>query len=346
VCVRVVQANGMDLSRFQFDQDLTWAVLFMNADGSVYGRFGTRDDRNAMRYLTLDGFRRAMEGALEVHRGYPGNRDALQGNLPPAPKFKTPENFPSLRGKFQPTLELGKNLRKSCMHCHQIHDAERKEYRTANQPMPDEALWRYPMPQTLGMVLDPRERATVRAVQPDSPAQRGGLQVKDVIVKLEGQPVISVADVQWILDRAGAKQGLKAEVKRGDRRVELKLPLPEGWRRKGDFGWRTSTWDLRRMATGGLLLEEMTAAERKKAGLGEDGLALRVKHVGQFGEHAAAMKAGFRKDDILIEVDSRGQRMSEAEFIAYGVQQKRAGDRVAVTVQRGGKQVKLQLPMQ
>ena len=33
VCVRVVYANGMDLSRFQFDYDQSWAAFFLNADG-------------------------------------------------------------------------------------------------------------------------------------------------------------------------------------------------------------------------------------------------------------------------------------------------------------------------
>ena len=42
VCVRLVQMNGLDLSLFQFDYDQTLAALFLNADGTVYGRYGTR----------------------------------------------------------------------------------------------------------------------------------------------------------------------------------------------------------------------------------------------------------------------------------------------------------------
>src|SRR5438046_8742558 len=36
VCVRLVQAYGMDLSLFQFDMDLNWAVVIMNGDRSIY----------------------------------------------------------------------------------------------------------------------------------------------------------------------------------------------------------------------------------------------------------------------------------------------------------------------
>ena len=43
VRVRLTQITGYDLRLFDFDQDLTWAAFFMNADGYVYGRFGGRD---------------------------------------------------------------------------------------------------------------------------------------------------------------------------------------------------------------------------------------------------------------------------------------------------------------
>ena len=45
VCVRLVQANALDLTLFQFDYDLTFAVFFMNTDRTIYGRYGTRSER-------------------------------------------------------------------------------------------------------------------------------------------------------------------------------------------------------------------------------------------------------------------------------------------------------------
>ena len=57
VRVRIVQANGMDLSLFQFDFDLTFAVFFMNADRTIYGRFGSRSDfKDALRDISMEGF--------------------------------------------------------------------------------------------------------------------------------------------------------------------------------------------------------------------------------------------------------------------------------------------------
>ena len=45
VRVRVISANGLDLSLFQFDTDQSFAVFMLNADGTIFGRFGTRSDQ-------------------------------------------------------------------------------------------------------------------------------------------------------------------------------------------------------------------------------------------------------------------------------------------------------------
>ena len=66
----------------------------------------------------------------------------------------------------------------------------------------------------------------------------------DEIVRLEGQPLLSIADVQWVLHRADPEgASLKAEVRRDGRPVEVTLTLPKGWRRHDDLSWRASSWD-------------------------------------------------------------------------------------------------------
>lgn len=99
------------------------------------------------------------------------------------------------------------------------------------------------------------------------------------------------------------------------------------------------------MATGGLRLESMTDAELKSAGLAAGTMALRVKHVGQFGEHATAKKAGFQVGDILVKVDGRTDLLRETDLFAYGVSQPK-GQKMAVEVLRKGRPVQLQLPVQ
>src|SRR5215470_19784605 len=85
VCVRVISTNGLDLSLFQFDYDQSFAVFLLNADGTVYGRFGTRSHRTYWSDdVSVEGLARALQGALELHGQYPKNKDALAGKRGPA----------------------------------------------------------------------------------------------------------------------------------------------------------------------------------------------------------------------------------------------------------------------
>ena len=100
------------------------------------------------------------------------------------------------------------------------------------------------------------------------------------------------------------------------------------------------------MGTGGLLLESLLPEERQQAKVPDKGMALRVKHVGQFGPHAAAKQAGFLKDDILVSFDGRTDLNRETDLLAHALTHRKPGDRVAVKVMRGDKTIELMLPMQ
>jgi hypothetical protein len=347
VCIRIVKANALDLSLFQFDYDLTFAIFFMSADKTIYGRYGSRSQRkNATKDISLEGLRETMQGVLRLHERRPTFNRHLSGKRGEEPKFKNPEDYPTLKDKYKPDLDYAGNVVKSCMHCHQIRDAERQLYRTAKKPIPDEVLYPWPMPDDIGLTMDAKRRARVASVLPKSAAGEAGFQDGDDIVFFNNQAVVSTADIQWVLHNAKATEQLTASVLRKGKMQVLKLTLEEGWRRRGDISWRVTTWDLRRMGTGGLLMENLAAAERKKSKLAGDRLALFIKHVGQYGAHAAAKRAGFRKGDIIVAVNGKNGAMTETDFLAYVLQNHKPGERVPVTVLRAGKEVKLQLPMQ
>jgi S1-C subfamily serine protease len=258
-----------------------------------------------------------------------------------------PEQFPTLQGKYGPMLATEGKIVPSCIHCHQIGDAQRQIYRDRKGPIPENLLFSYPHPKTIGLILDPKERSTVLRVLNESPAESAGLRAGDVILKLEGQPLLSMADVQWVLHQTpAAGADLKFEVQRGERKESLKLKLPKDWRQRDDLSWRASTWGLRRMALGGLLLEALGPEGRKQTEIPDSTMALRIKHVGQYGPHAAAQNAGFRKDDLVVSFDGRTDLLRETDVLAYALTNRKAGERVPVTVLRGGKMLKLMLPMQ
>lgn len=344
VCVRMVQANAMDLNLFQFDYDLTFAAFFMNADKTVYGRYGSRSDRSAVRDISMQGFGDAMEGALEIHRGYPANRETLAGKQGHKSRYERPEQYPSLSG-FKADIDYLGQVARSCMHCHQISDAERMVYRNQKESFPLKVLFPWPMPATIGMKMDADKRATVKTVSENSPASAAGLNAGDAILSLNGQPILSTADIQWVLHHSEDIDQLKAVVRSADKERELTLSLAAGWRTKGDITWRTSTWDLRRMV-GGVLLKDLTDEEREQAGIGTAGLALKVEHLGQHGQHGAAFRVGFRKNDIFTAYDGRKDRATETEFLMYSLDAMKPGMKMPVTVLREQKEMNLMLPIQ
>jgi hypothetical protein len=357
VCVRIPHANGMDLSLFQFDYDQSWAAFFLEPDMTILGRYGTRSSqKDSTNDVSLEGFAKSLEGALALHAGFPEVKSALRAKRGEPLEEKTPEDFPSFGGKFGASLDYakGKDVVPTCIHCHQLSAAERRFYRDAGKPIPDRLLYPYPNPKSLGIVMDPKSAARILRVEPGSPAKRDGLRAGDEIRELAGQPILSTADIQWVLHHAPASGSLAIVVvhpgdagkETGEFDPDQKLSLPFGWRSADDISWRASSWDLRRMTTGGMLLEALPAEERAKLGIKDGAMALVAKHVGQYGEHAAAKNAGFLKGDVVVSVDGCTDVMTETQWMTWLVNAKKPGEKVPVTVLRDGKKIDLSLPMQ
>ena len=100
------------------------------------------------------------------------------------------------------------------------------------------------------------------------------------------------------------------------------------------------------MALGGMVLEPAAEERRTTLKIPAGQLALRVKHVGQYGEHAKAKQAGLLKEDIVIEFDGDAKLRSESEIIATTMNGKRPGDKVTVGVLRDGKKLSFVVPVQ
>lgn len=345
VCARIINANALDLSLFQFDYDLSLSALIFNGDGTVYARFGSWRHQKDKDEKSTAGFRAALEGALALHKSYPSNKESLRGKQGVPIAYKTPVNIPTLDGKYRLQLDWQGKVVPSCVHCHQIGDALRLTYRNKREPIPESLIYPMPPPETLGFALAADAPARVEQVTAGS-AAASALQVGDDIVSIDGAPIVSVADVSWALHRAPDTGVLKLGIRRAGTEVERNLNLTDGWRSKSDISRRVGTWEMRALAAGGLLLEDLSSAERTMRGIAPDKMALRAKHVGQYGKHAAAKKAGFLKDDVLVEVGGQSGRMTEGELIGALLRKHQAGDKINVTVLRGTERVSLLLPMQ
>ncbi|MGB8167181.1 MAG: Trx7/PDZ domain-containing (seleno)protein [Chthoniobacteraceae bacterium] len=346
ICVRVINANALDLSLFQFDYDLSFSTLFFNGDGTVYGRYGSWRHQKDPQDKTTAGYLRAIEAALALHQGYPANKSALAGKQGGSTPFKTPLEIPTLEGKYPFSLDWDGKVVQSCVHCHQIGDAFRASYREKKQPIPPEWIYPSPAPETIGLTLAADQIAHVDSVAAGSVAALAGVQPGDDLVRLVGQPLISLADVSWALHRAAESGPLPVQIRRDGVEKSLILTLPGGWREKADISRRVGTWPMRGMAAGGLVLEDLADEERLRRGLGANDLALFVKSVGQYGKHAAAKNAGFQKEDVIVQVDGLTGRLTESALLGYLLEKHPPGDQVKATVLRGSDRLDLILPMQ
>ena len=346
VCVRLINANAIDLARFQFDYDLSFSAIMFNGDGTVYARYGSWKHQKDSSDKTTTGFKRALEGGLKLHAGYPQNQAALAGKQGGQTPFKSPLEIPGLAGRYKRDLDWDGKVLASCVHCHMVGEAYRNSFRVQSKPIPTNLIFPMPMPETIGITLAPDQMALVQGVAAGSIAARSGIRAGDQLLALDRQPLVSPADVSWALHRAPDDGMILASLRSGQAERSVRITLPDGWRTKADISKRVGTWDMRGMATGGLVLADLGDEERSQRGLALDALALKVMFVGQYNRHAAAKNAGFQKDDILVDIGGKTGRMTEGQFIGHLLQTTKPGLRVATTVLRGSQRVRLQLPMQ
>ncbi len=342
VCVRVVGTNGLDLNLFQYDTDQSFAVFMLNADKTIYGRFGTRSHRTEwLQDVSLEGMAQALSGALELHDEYPANKDKLVGKTGEPLEFASPEKYPSLVSKYTDKLNYEGEVVKSCIHCHQIGEARREFYWLNKKSIPEHLMHPYPHPKSIGLVLDPTKRAVVKSIVEGTPASKSGLQPGDEILTMSGQALLSTADVQWALHRT-APNATKVDlsIRRQGKVLAINLELPENWRKLDDGSWRVANWQFSRFGLGGMRLESAADAPSNAKAI------FQVKSVGQFGTHATAKNKGIQKGDLIVAIDGKTNFTSEADVFDYINQNKKIGDVTSFKIVRGSETKTIDIPVQ
>lgn len=325
--MRVIKANGLDLDLFQFDYDQTWAVMFLNADRTIYGRYGTRTGvrNNAASHISVAGFKKAMERALATHRAYPENKQALLAHAGPKAKYAVPEKIPAL-------------FKSECIHCHQVHDGMLRT-KWLQKQLTAADLWVYPLPESIGMRMDPADCLMVKKVTPNSFAAKAGIAAGDQIVSVNGLPLLSQADIQWALHRAPAESTLNIRLERDGRSVEKVIAVSGKWK-EADLSWRESSWYGLRNA---LHLVPLSAADKKQRGLDEGAMAFKVQNMYGPGPDPLR-KAGLKGGDVILGVDGRADFAKEADLFVYVRLNHPPGSRLKLALLRGSQRLELDVP--
>ncbi|MFO0942164.1 MAG: PDZ domain-containing protein [Pirellulales bacterium] len=201
VCVRVVGTNGLDLNLFQYGTQSMYCGVRAQRGRNNHGRFRNKIIVDWwLQDVSLEGMAQALSGALELHDDYPANKRKLAG------KNGEPLEFASRRSILAwPASTRILVVVKSCIHCHQIGEARREFYWQNKKSIPEQLMHPYPHPKSIGLILDPTKRAVVKSIADGTPASKSGLQIGDEILTMSGQPLLSTADVQWVLNQTSSK---------------------------------------------------------------------------------------------------------------------------------------------
>lgn len=320
--------RGVDLSRFSFDSDLTFAVLLMNGDGKVYHRYGTRawDDPDGR--LSMAGLVRVMKQTLVEHRAVP------KGTPPPPRPREVVEKL---------WTEAGKPATKECFHCHMVGEARRGIARREGRWDPFD-IYKYPQPEQVGLVLDRDDQQVVTEVVAGSPAAKAGIRKGDRLTSVGGVGVLTMADVQWELDRVPAKGG-SVGLRLQNR--DATLTLADGWKVTDPLAvsWRATMWDY--SPEPGFGGEKLKAADLKALGLPEDAWAFKVTYLVTWGEKQAsgqnAVKAGIQKGDVVTAINGKRDFKSVPHYQSWFRFTQKPGSTIPVELYRGKEKRTVQL---
>lgn len=287
-------------------------VFFMDAKERVYARYGGRDAHGADNRQSLDGLRYTMQSVATMH------------------ERETKEYAPKVEGPPVHIREIpGGGGGGKCLHCHQVKEKLNRSLVAAGASKRD-LVYRYPLPENLGLRLEVNRGNVIEKVSADSAAAKAGLKPGDVIERLGATPIHSFGDATFALDKAPRTGELSIRFLRGQETLTAKLSLTEGWR-KTDIRWRPS---LRRLVPSMPLSgDDLTAAERKSLGLTGKQLAFRQSPQ----LRTAAKKAGFEAGDIITDVDGRKLQLSPSELRHFVEREYLVGDTVRISILRNGK---------
>ena len=122
--------------------------------------------------------------------------------------------------------------RNNCVQCHNIHAAVHEQlYR--DQKFSHDALWRYPLPENMGLTIDPDDGLAIAGVKSGSTAFKSGLRAGDTLARANGQLLTSIADLQWVLHKLpNTDTKVSLQAKRGDESIVKKIAINAGWKKR------------------------------------------------------------------------------------------------------------------
>ena len=319
VLARLTKIESVDLNHFRFDYDLTWSCFFINADLTIYGRYGGRDASGPDARNSLEGLAYAMKRALDRHAAVPKFIDPL------------PRSKPFMVRDFKAYASHGTG----CVHCHNIKEMERADLKALGTWSRDD-VYAYPLPDNVGIILETDRGDMVRHIGPNSAAEKVGLQSGDRITTLANHPIASFADASFALDTWKSGKPMPVAWIRGETTHSAMLALARDWRQT-NITWRPSLLDL--LPAVPFAPVELTENERLQLGIAAGQAVFRQGN----RVHPSLMASGLLAGDVVVSIGGKPIQGTSDDLLGNVRRRHLKGETVSVNVLRSGRPVELKL---
>lgn len=177
--------------------------------------------------------------------------------------------------------------------------------------------------------------ALVTNVGKDSAAEKGGMQVKDVIVKVQGEDIANAAELRHAVEKIAPGTSVKVVVIREKKETPLTIKLDE---RKSD---EETAANPNAPSKSGLSVQPLTADIAKQLSIDESikGVVVRKVEPGSPGD-----RAGIKQGDVITEIDDTP--VTSVASFDKAIKAIKKGDTAIVVVQRGDQNAILEMPIE
>lgn len=187
----------------------------------------------------------------------------------------------------------------------------------------------------LSQALGAKKGALVNSVEADSPAKKAGLQVKDVIVSVNGKPIDNAADLRTEIQTSAPGTTVSLGIIRDKKEKTVSVKL-ETLKEEAATGGSEGTEEEKI----GMAVMPLTSDLAKNLGIPAEtkGVVVRSVEAG-----TPASRAGIQEKDVITEIDD--QPITSVASYSKAVRKLKSGDTAIVVIQRGEESRILEMPI-
>jgi len=167
--------------------------------------------------------------------------------------------------------------------------------------------------------------ALIAGIEKNSPADKGGLEAGDIILKFDGKPIVTSSDLPRVVATTKPGKVVPVEIVRKGANKTLQLGVGEMPSEQTEAPASSKEPVKPEANKIGLTLRELTALQKKKLN-GKNGLLV-------IESNGAAAQAGIRRGDVILGLNNNESQSVDA--FNKQINAVASGKTVAVLVQRG-----------